>query len=130
MAGYLADLHERRVYFRAVHFGNVLVLPDGGFGLIDVSEARFRRGPIPPRLRARNFKHMLRYPEDVAALTGYGLARFVRTYLERAALADRDRAVFLATVAREHDLLAGAAATLAEGEATPVPSVTPEHGGA
>ena len=54
LASFLAMLHERGVYFRAVHFGNVLVqASEEGqprLALIDVSESRFRRGPLSPTL--------------------------------------------------------------------------------
>ncbi|MBA5981725.1 O-antigen ligase family protein, partial [Pseudomonas sp. MD195_PC81_125] len=33
---FMAQLHEKGVYFRSLHLGNVLVLEDGEFGLIDL----------------------------------------------------------------------------------------------
>lgn len=86
MARFLAQLHAKGVYFRAIHLGNVLVLPDGRLGLIDLSEARFRRGPLSLGLRVRNFKPLMRYPEDIAALRAFGLERFLDCYLAASAL--------------------------------------------
>ena len=37
-AEYIATLHNKGVYFRAMHLNNVIVCPDGSLGLIDVSE--------------------------------------------------------------------------------------------
>jgi hypothetical protein len=84
-AGFLARLHSLGVYFRAVHFGNVLVQPDGSFALIDISEVRFRRR-LGSGLRARNFRPLVRYAEDRACLESVGIDRFVQAYLARAQL--------------------------------------------
>jgi len=88
-ARFLAELHGKGVYFRGIHFGNVLRLPDGRWGLIDVSEARFRPWPLWVRLRARNFKPLLRYPEDAAAIEAFGHARFLERYAHHARLTPR-----------------------------------------
>jgi tRNA A-37 threonylcarbamoyl transferase component Bud32 len=60
----LAKLHETGVYFRSVHLGNVLVLPDGQFGLIDLADMRIGRFALSLGKRRRNLKHMRRYAED------------------------------------------------------------------
>src|SRR5438552_8762102 len=87
LADLLATLHQRGVYFRAMHFGNVLVCDDRGDGggdrhlaLIDISETRFGHGPLSPVIRARNFRPLLSYPEDAMALTVFGLNRLVMRY--------------------------------------------------
>ena len=92
LARFVAQLHEKGVYFRSVHFGNIIVLPDGcTLGLIDVADMVVRRGTLPVRERLRNFRHMLRYAEDVAALKRRGWADFVECYLAATSLADNDR---------------------------------------
>lgn len=86
-AALVADLHRKGVYFRSLHFGNVIVPPDGGrLGLIDVADLTIRSWPLSVRQRARNFTHMLRYREDHKALMDYGWARFLDGYLQAAAL--------------------------------------------
>ncbi|WPC05631.1 lipopolysaccharide kinase InaA family protein [Pseudomonas benzenivorans] len=60
----LAKLHEAGVYFRSVHLGNVLLLPDGQFGLIDLADMRIGRFALSLGKRQRNLKHMQRYAED------------------------------------------------------------------
>jgi len=42
-SAFLARFHNQGIYFRAIHFGNVIVLQSGDFGLIDVSEIRTSR---------------------------------------------------------------------------------------
>ncbi len=103
-AAFLSLLHEKGVYFRAVHFGNIIFTPGGAFGLIDVSEVRISRASLTVRKRIRNFRHMLRYPEDRAALYGFGMDRFVAQYLEHSRLAPRARRVFLRK-SRQHGFI-------------------------
>lgn len=64
LGAYIGLLHEKGVYFRSVHLGNVLVLPDGSFGLIDVADLKHSPRPLNAALRQRNMKHLTRYAED------------------------------------------------------------------
>lgn len=61
---FMAQLHERGVYFRSLHLGNVLVLEDGEFGLIDVADLRIYPSSLSLSLRQRNLRHMQRYTVD------------------------------------------------------------------
>lgn len=61
---FMAQLHEQGVYFRSLHLGNVLVLEDGEFGLIDLADLRIYPSPLSLSLRQRNLRHMQRYTED------------------------------------------------------------------
>jgi len=54
------QLHERGVYFRSLHLGNVVRTPDGRLGLIDISDVRVHRRPLGRLLRARNLRRMQR----------------------------------------------------------------------
>lgn len=81
---YLARLHESGVYFRAVHFGNVLVADPAPFALIDVTDLRFKDKPLSLRERVRNFGHLTRYAEDRSAFKRFGPERFVDGYLQTA----------------------------------------------
>lgn len=83
LAHFLADLHRRGVYFRSIHLGNVIVNPEtGALGLIDVADMSFRRAPLSCSRRIRNFRHMLRYREDVESLRQAGFDFFVADYVE------------------------------------------------
>ena len=62
LGSFLADLHGKGIYFRSIHLENILVLPDGSFGLIDVSDMKIYRGGLCIRMRVRNFAHFARYP--------------------------------------------------------------------
>ena len=99
-ARFLADLHAKGVYFRAIHFGNVVVREDGNCALVDISECRFRRAPLRLGLRARNFRPFFSYEEDTAVLHAFGLDRFLGLYCDAACLEPRARARFVSALAR------------------------------
>lgn len=63
VAAFVARLHECGVYFRSLHSGNVVCVPDGGFGLIDIADMRLFAGPLGMRRRARNLRPLLRDPQ-------------------------------------------------------------------
>ncbi len=63
-ASFIAHLHEKGVYFRSAHLNNILLLPNGAFGLIDISDMQIKRQSLNTNLRQRNFEHILRYQED------------------------------------------------------------------
>ncbi len=60
-AAYIRHLHQSGIYFRSLHLGNVLSLPDGGFGLIDFLDLRLKRRPLGKSLTRRNFAHLQNY---------------------------------------------------------------------
>ncbi len=111
LAQLLATLHERGVYFRAAHFGNFLAheQPPGTMTLtlIDVSETRFRGSALPPAMRARNFRPLTRYPEDLAALKTFGVERFVCDYLDHAHLAPEHAVRFRTALQKVNPAFAG-----------------------
>lgn len=72
LGAFVAGLHERGVYFRSLHLGNIVRRPDGTFGLIDLADMRMRSARLGQLLRARNLKHLLRYPEEADWLCEHG----------------------------------------------------------
>lgn len=60
----LARLHQQGVYFRSIHLGNVLLLPNGQLGLIDFADMTQQTNALSQAKRARNLKHLQRYAED------------------------------------------------------------------
>lgn len=95
LANFIAILHEKGVYFRSLHFGNVLVLPSGEFGLIDVSDMKIYKKALNLSKRARNFKAILRYEEDIQHLESFGDLAFFDEYIESAKL---DKVKFISAV--------------------------------
>lgn len=67
---FIAQLHEKGVYFRSLHFGNVVLTPENTLGLIDIADLRCQKRPLSENKRRRNFSHLLRYPQDRQWLLG------------------------------------------------------------
>ncbi|MET0613174.1 toluene tolerance protein [Pseudomonas caspiana] len=61
---FVASLHEKGIYFRSAHMGNIVLTQENSLGLIDIADLRAQRKPLGKGLRLRNFRHMLRYKTD------------------------------------------------------------------
>jgi len=94
LAVFMAELHEKGVYFRSVHPGNVLLCDDGRLGLIDLQDIRFKRGPLSDARRVRNFRHLYGGGGHGRKLRALGLEPLLRSYLEAVAWDARRKAVF------------------------------------
>jgi len=77
---FVAQLHNKGVYFRSVHLGNVVVTPENTLGLIDIADMRTSGKPLRKNLCLRNFQHMRRYREDLTWLLQDGGATFFDSY--------------------------------------------------
>ncbi|WP_217476134.1 toluene tolerance protein [Stutzerimonas stutzeri] len=58
LAHLIRRLHENGIYFRSLHIGNVILLPNGSLGLIDVLDLQKKRSPLGKNLIHRNFSHL------------------------------------------------------------------------
>ncbi len=76
---YLASLHSKGIYFRAIHLGNVLFGADD-LAIIDVSDLRAYNSPLGIFQRARNLAHLLNTKDDKSYFVSYGVSRFVQRY--------------------------------------------------
>ncbi|YCH26742.1 polymerase [Pseudomonas sp. D2-5] len=88
---FLGELHQLGVYFRSLHLGNVLLLPDGSFGLIDLSDMKLETRPLASWKRRRNLQHILRYGEDIDWLTLQHLESWLEGYAGRASQRETER---------------------------------------
>lgn len=61
-------LHDAGIYFRSLHPGNIVLTPDGQFGLIDIADLRTRAYSLLAYQRRRNLRHLDRDPQDRAWL--------------------------------------------------------------
>ncbi|UAW99099.1 toluene tolerance protein [Halopseudomonas nanhaiensis] len=66
---FIEQLHQGGVYFRSLHFGNIVITPEGRLGLIDISDMRCLNRPLPVGMRRRNYEHLMRYSEDLEKLS-------------------------------------------------------------
>lgn len=58
LANFIKSLHKSGIYFRSLHIGNIILLPNGSFGLIDVLDLQNKRAPLGRSLVSRNFGHL------------------------------------------------------------------------
>ena len=87
---FIAEMHRKGILFRSLHLGNVLVLPDGEFGIIDIADMSFRtKGCLSVGQRIRNFHHMDRDNRDRRYLANEAGSKFIQRYIEAAALSDK-----------------------------------------
>jgi RIO-like serine/threonine protein kinase len=79
LAAYILKLHRLGIYFRSLHLGNILLTPDGDFGLIDFLDLRFKGRPLGRMLVRRNFRHLQRYLER-RKVQGFPWSELMRHY--------------------------------------------------
>ncbi|WP_256574119.1 polymerase [Pseudomonas sp. M30-35] len=79
---FLGRVHKSGIYFRSLHLGNVLSMPDGQYALIDLSDMKIFSRPLSAWQRARNVQHMMRYPEDAYWLANEHLVTLLRGYAQ------------------------------------------------
>lgn len=77
---YIAMLHEKGIYFRSLHFGNIIVKPDGEFALIDISDMKFFPYKLLINQRIRNWKQVLKYEFEKTIIDRYGWDIFFDEY--------------------------------------------------
>lgn len=82
---FIAELHDKGIYFRSLHLGNVVHTDNGELGLIDIADLQNRSRSLSLALRKRNFRHMLRYQKDVQLLTSAGIEQLFGRYNQCAA---------------------------------------------
>jgi serine/threonine protein kinase len=58
LATFIKSLHKKGIYFRSLHIGNIILLPNGSFGLIDVLDLQKKRSALGRSLVRRNFGHL------------------------------------------------------------------------
>lgn len=82
------------MYFRSLHFGNVVQTPENQLGLIDIADLRCQRRALSDSKRLRNFAHLLRYKQDRQWLLGDDAGK---TFLEgyRQALPSKRQAALI-----------------------------------
>jgi len=80
LATYLVTLHANGILFRSIHMGNILVLENSDYGLIDVADMTIRQWPLGLVKRARNFRHLLHDRRDRERLEKYGYDRLLDNY--------------------------------------------------
>lgn len=86
LASFIAHLHDKGIYFRSLHMGNIILTESGDYGLIDISDMQISLRSLSKAKRKRNFKHLLRYKKDLRLIKKIGLAPFFAQYNQSTAV--------------------------------------------
>jgi SAM-dependent methyltransferase/tRNA A-37 threonylcarbamoyl transferase component Bud32 len=81
-ASFFAGLHDKGIYFRAIHFNNVFITSKGEFGLIDISDLYYSFMPLTISKRVRNFKPFFHYDGDRKAIQLFSIDKFLDIYVK------------------------------------------------
>lgn len=80
VGAFIAELHQKGIYFRGLHLGNLVITPDQKMGLIDIADLTIFPWSLDRRRRLRNFsrfwrdfenKFMFGYDSIEALIEGY-----------------------------------------------------------
>lgn len=61
LIAFFHTLHNKGIYFRSLHLGNIVLTPERRLGLIDIADLSFQRRPISKSKARRNLAHFKRY---------------------------------------------------------------------
>lgn len=78
---FIRELHDKGIYFRSLHMGNIVISQESRLGLIDVSDMKVYKQQLSEELRLRNFQHLARYTEDTGQLKPH-FHSFLQAYLK------------------------------------------------
>ncbi len=90
LAEYFSILHNKGIYFRSAHFGNILYTPQKDFGLIDMSDMKIYKNELSLWHRVRNFRHIFKYKKDKNIVLKYSIDEFVEHYLIQSKVFKKD----------------------------------------
>lgn len=65
---FIALVHQKGIYFRSFHFGNIVLTPEHQLGLIDIADIRIYPWGLQVHTRVRSIKRMLRYKKDLVLM--------------------------------------------------------------
>lgn len=65
---FVSQLHDKGVYFRSLHLGNIVFMSNNSFGLIDIADLKLKNRPLSKYHRCRNLMQLRRNPQDRAWL--------------------------------------------------------------
>ncbi len=80
---FIASLHQMGILFRSIHLGNVVKMPEGELGLIDMADLSRQPFPLFRSQRKRNFRHLFRPDEDHVYLSMDDKQALLDSYLSQ-----------------------------------------------
>jgi hypothetical protein len=88
---FIANLHNLGIHFKSLHFGNIVLNPIDGLGLIDIADMRIFPWSLHLNTRLRGFKRILRYQEDIKLLGEDNWSLIVAAYVDAAKISEKAR---------------------------------------
>lgn len=87
LATFVRQLHRKKIYFRSLHIGNILLLPDNSFGLVDFLDLKQHALPLTSWHIKRNLRHLQRHlcRND---LKGFPVDELIRLYYKEVGARD------------------------------------------
>lgn len=79
---FVVGLHKKGIYFRSLHFGNVIVNTEGEMALIDIADLRIFPWSLSLNQRIKNWKRLLKYSFEKDVISQFGNDRFFDSYAE------------------------------------------------
>lgn len=86
LGAFVAKLHRLGIYFRSLHFGNIVLTPSGEMGLIDIADLKLAGRPLGCHQRLRNLRHLCRLAKDRLFLREAGWPQFCEAYFNQGGL--------------------------------------------
>ncbi len=83
---FLALLHEKGIFYRGIHLGNLILSLYQTIALIDITDVKSQDTPLTLQQRAKNLAHLMHYRLDNRLFQQYGYRHFLQEYAEHAAL--------------------------------------------
>ena len=93
LAKFIAEFHQKGVYFRAMHLGNIIYYHNT-FALIDVAKIHFYPWPLFIFTRARAFRRLIRYTKDIAHFKQSNLELLLSRYRRESNFSKRENLLF------------------------------------
>jgi tRNA A-37 threonylcarbamoyl transferase component Bud32 len=89
LGAFIGSLHDKGIYFRSLHMGNVVLGDDGDYGLIDVADMSIFPWRLGCSRRLRNLYHVCRLQEDIRQLSAQQWQALWQGYFQGAGLSSR-----------------------------------------
>lgn len=86
LPSFLASLHQKGIFYRGIHLGNVLLTPNEEIALVDITNVSNSNNPLSLKQRAKNLAHFVYYWRDIVVFTAYSRRRFLDEYAKAAKL--------------------------------------------
>ncbi|MCJ8170309.1 lipopolysaccharide kinase InaA family protein [Atopomonas sediminilitoris] len=90
IATFIASLHNRGIYFRSLHLGNIIQTPKNEYGLIDFLDLKIQKKPLSRYKTQRNLKHFKRHLER-AGVEDFPWSFFTQLYAQAVSLSPPSR---------------------------------------